>query len=266
MALRRTYIGTIGHLHDCCRAGLRAARAGIALAALAALASSAAAGGAAASDAVVAPLITRDLIGVPGKEVTMETVEYAPGAKSPPHRHHAQVFVYVLEGSVRMQVQGSPTVTLGPGGTFYESPDDLHTISENASQTKSAKFVVVMVKDKVPAAGGATEESGQGRAEAAGRPLLGLPGPDIALQTIDGKTISSKGLCAHSSRRPGNTPVREPQRRATCAIAFFRPCAFNTSAFSEVRPDAEMLSLRLGFAASIERSRRHERGQDTISQ
>src|SRR5215472_5222387 len=189
MALGRTYPRTIPHPHDHCRAGLRAARAGIALAALASLASSAAAGGAAASDAVVAQLLTRDLIGLPGKEVTMETVEYAPGGKSPPHRHHAQVFVYVLEGSVRMQVQGSPTVTLGPGGTFYESPDDLHTVSENASQTKSAKFVVVMVKDKAPAADGATEESGQGRAEAAGRPLLGLPGPDIVLKTIDGKTI-----------------------------------------------------------------------------
>ena len=157
MALRRMYTRSlIGHLHDCCGAGLRAARAGIALAALASLvslASSAAAGGAAASDAVVAPLMVRDLIGVPGKEVTMETVEYAPGGKSAPHRHHAQVFVYVLEGSVRMQVQGSPTVTLGPGGTFYESPDDLHTVSENASQTKSAKFLVVMVKDKAPAAG-----------------------------------------------------------------------------------------------------------------
>ena len=117
-------------------------------AALALLAFSAVAGGAAASDAVVAPLLTRDLIGMPGKEVAMETVEYAPGAKSPPHRHHAQVFVYVLEGSVRMQVQGSPAVTLGPGGTFYESPDDLHVVSENASASQPAKFLVVMVKDK----------------------------------------------------------------------------------------------------------------------
>ena len=120
-------------------------------AALASLACSAIAAGAAASDAVVAPLITRDLIGLPGKEVTMETVEYAPGGKSPPHRHHAQVFVYVLEGSVRMQVEGSPAVTLGPGGTFYESPDDLHVVSENASTTKPAKFLVVMVTDKAVA-------------------------------------------------------------------------------------------------------------------
>jgi quercetin dioxygenase-like cupin family protein len=118
------------------------------LAALASLAFSAVAGRAVASDAVVAPLITQDLIGMTGKEVTMATVEYAAGDKSPPHRHHAQVFVYVLEGSVRMQVQGSPTVTLGPGGTFYESPDDLHVVSENASPTKPAKFLVVMVKDK----------------------------------------------------------------------------------------------------------------------
>jgi quercetin dioxygenase-like cupin family protein len=79
---------------------------------------------AAASDAVVAELMARDLIGLPGKEVTLQTVEYPPGGKSPPHRHHAQVFVYVLEGSLRMQVQGSPVVTLGPGATFYESPDD----------------------------------------------------------------------------------------------------------------------------------------------
>jgi quercetin dioxygenase-like cupin family protein len=122
-----------------------------ALAPLAALALSAVAGGAAASDAVVAQLLTRDLIGMAGKEVAMETVEYAPGGKSPPHRHHAQVFVYVLEGSVRMQVQGAAAVTLGPGGTFYESPDDVHVVSENASQTKPAKFLVVMVKDKAMA-------------------------------------------------------------------------------------------------------------------
>jgi quercetin dioxygenase-like cupin family protein len=204
MALRCTYTRTIRHPHDCCRAGNRAALAGTALAALASLAASAATGGAAASDAVVAQLLTRDLIGMPGKEVTMETVEYAPGAKSPPHRHHAQVFVYVLEGSVRMQVQGSPTVTLGPGGTFYEGPDDLHTVSENASPTKSAKFLVVMVKDKAPAAGGKTEESGQGRAEAAGRPLLGLPGPDVVLKAIDGKTIELAKLYGHRLRTGAN--------------------------------------------------------------
>jgi quercetin dioxygenase-like cupin family protein len=58
------------------------------------------------------------------------------------------VFVYVLEGSLRMQVQGAPLVTLSPGATFYESPDDLHVVSENASASKPAKFLVVIVKDK----------------------------------------------------------------------------------------------------------------------
>ena len=196
MALRRTYTRAAAHWRDRCRG---AVRAGIALAALAPLASSGAAGGAAASDAVVAPLMVRDLIGAPDKEVTMETVEYAPGGRSSPHRHHAQVFVYVLEGSVRMQVQGSPAVTLGPGGTFYESPDDLHTVSENASQTKPAKFLVVMVKDKARGGGGEADESGQGRALAAGQSLLGLPGPDIVLKTIDGKTID---LAKLYGRRP----------------------------------------------------------------
>lgn len=126
----------------------RAAGAGIVLAALAALALGAAPHEAAASDAVVAELMARDLVGAPGKEVTLATVAYAPGGKSPPHRHHAQVLVYVLEGTLRMQVQGSPAVTLGPGGTFYESPGDVHTVSENASQTKPAKFLVVMIRDK----------------------------------------------------------------------------------------------------------------------
>ncbi len=112
------------------------------------LALSVAAGGTGTSDAAVHQLITRDLTGVTGKELIMETVVYAPGGKSAPHRHNAQVFVYGLEGSVRMQVQGSPAVTLGPGATFYEGPDDLHILSENASQTQPAKFLVVMVRDK----------------------------------------------------------------------------------------------------------------------
>src|SRR5215472_3985113 len=234
MALRRTYTWTIRHARGCCQAGLGAARAVVALAALASLASSTAAGGAAASDAVVAQLLTRDLIGLPGKEVTMETVEYAPGGKSPPHRHHAQVFVYVLEGSVRMQVQGSPTVTLGPGGTFYESPDDLHSISENASQTKSAKFLVVMVKDKAPAAAGEAAESGQDRAESAGQPLLGLPGPDIALQTIDGKTIDLAKLY-------GRKPVYLKFWATWCV-----PCREQMPGFER---DYETLGDRIAFIA-----------------
>ena len=78
----------------------------------------------------------------------MLTVEYPPGGASRPHRHHAQVFVYVLSGSLRMQVQGSPVVTLQPGQIFYEGVDDVHTVSENASQSEPAKILVFMVKDR----------------------------------------------------------------------------------------------------------------------
>jgi len=98
--------------------------------------------------AAVTPLVTRDLAGVPGKEVVMLTVEYPPGGASTPHRHDANVFVYVLEGSLIMQVKGQEPVTLNPGQTFYENPSDVHVQSANASQTKPAKFLVFTVKDK----------------------------------------------------------------------------------------------------------------------
>lgn len=96
----------------------------------------------------VTPLLTKDLAGVTGKEAVMLTVEYPPGATSSKHRHNANTFVYVLEGSVVMQVAGGKETTLGPGETFYESPDDIHTVSRNASDTKPAKFLVFFVKDK----------------------------------------------------------------------------------------------------------------------
>jgi quercetin dioxygenase-like cupin family protein len=102
----------------------------------------------AAQDAKVTPLLTKDLTGITANEGTMLTVEYAPGAASTPHRHNAHTFVYVLEGSVVMQVKGGKEVTLGPGQTFYESPEDIHTVSRNASSTKPAKFLVFFVKVK----------------------------------------------------------------------------------------------------------------------
>ena len=101
---------------------------------------------AAAQDAKVTPLMTQELTGMAGKEGTMLTVEYAPGASSAEHRHNAYTFVYVLEGAVVMQVKGGKEVTLGPGQTFYESPEDVHTVSRNASATKPAKFLVFFVK------------------------------------------------------------------------------------------------------------------------
>ena len=96
----------------------------------------------------VKSLLSKDLAGVPGRELSMITVEYAPGASDPVHTHHAQALVYVLEGSIVMQVKGGEPVTLTPGQTFYEGPDDVHVVGRNASQTAPAKFVVFLVKDK----------------------------------------------------------------------------------------------------------------------
>jgi len=100
-----------------------------------------------ASDAKAAALMTKPLTGIEGKDGLMLTVEYPPGGASPAHRHDAHVFVYVLEGSIVMGVQGREPVTLGVGETFYENPQDVHTVSKNASSTKPAKFLVFMVKD-----------------------------------------------------------------------------------------------------------------------
>ena len=98
--------------------------------------------------AAVKPLLSKDLAAVPGKEVSMLTVEYPPGASDPVHTHNAQALVYVLEGTIVMQVKGGALVTLKPGDTFYEGPEDVHIVGRNASQTAPAKFVVVLVKDK----------------------------------------------------------------------------------------------------------------------
>jgi quercetin dioxygenase-like cupin family protein len=96
----------------------------------------------------VTPLVTKDIPELSGKEVEMITVEYAPGAVDPIHRHNAQVFVYVLEGNVIMQVRGGTLQELGPGQTFYEGPNDVHTVGRNASKTRPAKFLVFFIKDK----------------------------------------------------------------------------------------------------------------------
>jgi len=101
-----------------------------------------------AQDAQVTSLMSNDLPECPGKEGLMITVVYPPGASDPIHRHNAHAFVYVLEGTVVMQVKGGKEVTLTPGQTFYEGPNDIHTVSRNASSTKSAKFIVFFVKDK----------------------------------------------------------------------------------------------------------------------
>lgn len=101
-----------------------------------------------AQEPKVTPLMSKNLIDSPSKEVLMITVEYAPGGSDPIHRHNAAAFVYVLEGSVVMQVKGGKEITLTPGQTFYEGPDDVHVVGRNASSTRPAKFLVFLVKDK----------------------------------------------------------------------------------------------------------------------
>ena len=101
-----------------------------------------------AQEAKVTELMSKDLTNLPGKEGLMIIVEYPPGSVDPIHRHNAHAFVYVLEGSIVMQVRGGKETTLIPGQTFYEGPDDVHVVGRNASQSKPAKFVVFFVKDK----------------------------------------------------------------------------------------------------------------------
>ncbi|HEX6435148.1 MAG TPA: cupin domain-containing protein [Gemmatimonadales bacterium] len=101
-----------------------------------------------AQEAVVTPLLTKELADLPGKEALMITVEYPPNSKDAVHRHNAHAFVYVLEGSIVMQVKGGKPVTLTPGQTFYERPGDVHVVGRNASSTKPARFLVLLLKNR----------------------------------------------------------------------------------------------------------------------
>jgi quercetin dioxygenase-like cupin family protein len=105
-------------------------------------------GTAMAQEPKITSLMSKDLPENPGKEVLVITVEHAPGGSTVIHRHNAHAFVYVLEGSVVEQLKGGQQVTLTPGQTFYEGPDDVHVVDRNASDTKPAKFLVFMIKDK----------------------------------------------------------------------------------------------------------------------
>lgn len=101
-----------------------------------------------AQEPKVTPVLTKELANLPGKELMVLTVEYAPGGADSPHRHNADAFVYVLEGSVVEQVKGGKPVTLKPGETFFEGPSDIHVVGRNASKTRPAKLLAVLVKDK----------------------------------------------------------------------------------------------------------------------
>jgi AraC-like DNA-binding protein/quercetin dioxygenase-like cupin family protein len=99
--------------------------------------------------AIVTPLLSKELVGIPGKEVATVKVESLAGGASLPHRHDANVLVYVLEGSLIMQAQGKDPVTLKPGDTLSEkTPTDIHLQSANASKTQPVKFIAIVIKDK----------------------------------------------------------------------------------------------------------------------
>jgi quercetin dioxygenase-like cupin family protein/peroxiredoxin len=154
------------------------------------------------------PPMSKDLIGVPRKEVTMVVVDCAPGCSSPIHRHNAQVFVYVLEGSMVMQVRGGKEVTLVAGQTFYENPDDIHTVSRNASTTQPAKFLAFLVKNKgEPVSTLVNADKPQVEVPAGVRlgqivdaKVVGQPAPPVTVTTIDGEKIDLGKLY-------GNKPV-----------------------------------------------------------
>ena len=101
-----------------------------------------------AENATIRSLLSKDVAGLPGREVSMIAVDYPPGASTPMHTHDAQAMVYVLEGSIVMQAKGGEPVTLTPGQTWYEGPDDVHVVSRNASNSAPAKYLVFMVKNK----------------------------------------------------------------------------------------------------------------------
>jgi quercetin dioxygenase-like cupin family protein len=105
-------------------------------------------GAATAQEVELVTLMSKDLKEAPGKEVVMVTVGYPPGWVDPVHIHNAYGLIYVLEGTVIMQVKGGKEVTLKPGQTFYEGPDDVHVVGRNASATEPAKLLVTFVKDK----------------------------------------------------------------------------------------------------------------------
>lgn len=204
-----------------------------------------------------AELMARDLDGIPDKEALMIAVTYLPGGASLPHRHDAQVFVYVLQGAMTMRVDGSEPVTVGPGQTFYEGPDDVHRVSANASQTESAKILVFMVKTKGKpasrpvAAKEPRETTGQERAEAAGKALVGAPAPRMVLTTIDGDTIDLGALY-------GKKAVYLKFWATWCA-----PCREQMPHFEHTYgtagPDLAVIAVNTGFNDSVEEIQKYRR-------
>jgi quercetin dioxygenase-like cupin family protein len=97
----------------------------------------------------VSPAFRQEIPNVPGKSLVASVVEYAPGAKSTPHRHANSAFIvaYVLSGSVRSQVNNEPVKVYKVGESWFEAPGAHHRVSENASTTEPARMLAIFVVD-----------------------------------------------------------------------------------------------------------------------
>ena len=91
-------------------------------------------------------LMVKELPDLAGREALVRANVYPPGTSNPPHRHDAHVFLHILEGQLIVQLKGGQPVTLNPGDTYYESPDDIHVMSRNPSDSVPVKALIFMVK------------------------------------------------------------------------------------------------------------------------
>jgi quercetin dioxygenase-like cupin family protein len=102
----------------------------------------------------VKPVFGEKMANVPGKTMTVVTVDYEPGGGSAPHRHPASgmVFAYVISGAVRSQLEGGAAKVYRAGESWSEPPNAHHVVSENASTVEPAQLLAVIVADDgVPA-------------------------------------------------------------------------------------------------------------------
>jgi len=81
-------------------------------------------------------------------ELTAREIRYEPGATTAAHRHPGITIVYVLEGAVVSKVGIGPEKTYNEGEMFMETPGELHAISRNASATKPARFLAILMAEK----------------------------------------------------------------------------------------------------------------------
>lgn len=86
---------------------------------------------------------------LPGKRLVTHIVDYAPGGVSGSHRHAPSAFIYayVLSGEIRSQVDNEPARVYRAGETWFEKPGSHHRVSENASVTKPARLLAVIIVD-----------------------------------------------------------------------------------------------------------------------